>query len=254
MNRYADLAVAPSSVQSMRWRITWLATTVACALMASTACGQFLSVIPREWTVDGKAIEATFLSSFEGVITLKRTSDNETIEVKLEQLAQEDREFIDGLSTDLPEFQPPPGPIKVRGRVIDIVDGDTITLLVDGQAFRCRLKGIDAPEMKQPFGPEAAEALHRACFGRVVQAEGHGTEHYGRQLVVIKLGKRNLNGEMIKLGFAWHFRPMGVDQKLAMAEEAAKKRRKGLWKMKDPIKPWEWRKQYEQRPAPTRER
>jgi endonuclease YncB( thermonuclease family) len=220
-----------------------------CGSLCAVASAQFLSAIPREWTIDGKRVEAVFLSNYEGVVTLARSSNNEKIEVKFEDLNDEDREFIDGLSTELPQFKPPPGPIKVRGQVIEVVDGDTLTLLIDGQTFCCRLKGIDAPELKQPFGREAGVALHRACFGKVVQAEGHGEGHYGRQLVVIKLGRRNLNQEMIAKGLAWQFRPLGADKQLVAAEQRARQRRRGLWASPEPVKPWEWRQAHEENPA-----
>jgi len=37
--------------------------------------------------------------------------------------------------------------LLVRGTVIEVYDGDTITIKADGTRFKCRLLGIDAPEM-----------------------------------------------------------------------------------------------------------
>ena len=42
-----------------------------------------------------------------------------------------------------------------EGKVILIADGDTITVLHDGEKEKIRLYGIDTPEMKQSFGKEA---------------------------------------------------------------------------------------------------
>ena len=47
---------------------------------------------------------------------------------------------------------------EIRGKIVRVADGDTVTVLdaLDGAPFRIRLDKIDAPELRQPFGPEAA--------------------------------------------------------------------------------------------------
>lgn len=40
---------------------------------------------------------------------------------------------------------------NVSGRVVSIADGDTLTVLVDGQQVEVRLANIGAPERKQHF-------------------------------------------------------------------------------------------------------
>jgi endonuclease YncB( thermonuclease family) len=41
----------------------------------------------------------------------------------------------------------------LRGRVVGVSDGDTVTLLdAERQQHKIRLSGIDAPENAQPFG------------------------------------------------------------------------------------------------------
>ncbi|MFN8895336.1 MAG: thermonuclease family protein, partial [Betaproteobacteria bacterium] len=43
-----------------------------------------------------------------------------------------------------------------QGLVVAVTDGDTLTLrLPDGQPVTVRLRDIDAPEICQPWGPEA---------------------------------------------------------------------------------------------------
>ena len=42
---------------------------------------------------------------------------------------------------------------ELRGKVVSIADGDTITVLdADKKQHKVRLTGIDAPEKKQAFG------------------------------------------------------------------------------------------------------
>ena len=50
-----------------------------------------------------------------------------------------------------------------NARVVEVVDGDTIVVAIDGREESVRLIGIDTPETKHPrkpiecYGPEASE-------------------------------------------------------------------------------------------------
>lgn len=49
---------------------------------------------------------------------------------------------------------------ELRGEVVGVADGDTLTLLTpDRQQVRVRLAQIDAPESGQPWGSRARQAL-----------------------------------------------------------------------------------------------
>ena len=49
---------------------------------------------------------------------------------------------------------------ELRGKVVSIADGDTITVLDAEKAqHKIRLQGIDAPEKKQAFGTKSKEML-----------------------------------------------------------------------------------------------
>lgn len=58
---------------------------------------------------------------------------------------------------------------EIRGRVIAVGDGDIVTVL-DAQRVqhRVRLQGIDAPELRQPFGQRARQALSDRVFRQEV--------------------------------------------------------------------------------------
>lgn len=45
------------------------------------------------------------------------------------------------------------------GRVVRVVDGDTVQVLTDGKMMKVRLNGIDAPESGQPFGQRSKQNL-----------------------------------------------------------------------------------------------
>ncbi len=59
-------------------------------------------------------------------------------------------------------------------QVINVVDGDTIDVLLNGAEYRVRYILVDTPETKhptkgvQPFGPEASEANRQMVEGQTV--------------------------------------------------------------------------------------
>ena len=46
----------------------------------------------------------------------------------------------------------------IQGVVVNVADGDTITVLQDSKQYKIRLYGIDSPEKKQDFGQKAYSA------------------------------------------------------------------------------------------------
>jgi len=52
------------------------------------------------------------------------------------------------------------------GRVVNIVDGDTLTVLASKNQIRVRLDGIDAPERNQAFGKRSRQSLVDICSGK----------------------------------------------------------------------------------------
>ena len=49
-------------------------------------------------------------------------------------------------------------PATTVGKVVSVHDGDTVTGRTDdGQTLKVRLQGIDAPELKQPFGSSSRD-------------------------------------------------------------------------------------------------
>ena len=70
------------------------------------------------------------------------------------------------------------------GTVVDISDGDTVRIRADG-IHKIRLKGIDAPEMSQPFGPESRQHLVELTFMKRVAAECPERDHYGRLICTL---------------------------------------------------------------------
>lgn len=126
--------------------------------------------------------------------------------------------------------------------VVGVTDGDTIKLLIDNKEVKVRLEGIDCPEKKQAFGTKSKQALSDLVFGKKVQLEDHGKDFFGRTLGTIYVDGVNVNAKMIQDGWAWHYKQYNKDKSLADLEQEARSGKRGLWKDKNPIPPWEFRK------------
>ena len=132
-------------------------------------------------------------------------------------------------------------PETLTGKVVGVSDGDTLTLLVEKTQYKIRLAGIDAPEKGQAFGNKAKQALSDKVFGKQVQVRTQGQDQYGRTIGVVWLGKRNVNAEMVREGWAWHYKKYDKSKELADAEVEARKSKRGLWADAKPTPPWDWR-------------
>ncbi len=61
------------------------------------------------------------------------------------------------LAVPLPDLQPPPEADLQQAEVVQVVDGDTIEVRIDGRAERVRYYGVDTPERSQRCFDEASE-------------------------------------------------------------------------------------------------
>lgn len=133
---------------------------------------------------------------------------------------------------------------EVRGTVVGVHDGDSITLLVGGKnQIKVRLEGIDAPELKQDFGTAAKKTLSDMVYGKKVRLVKTGKDHYGRTLGNVYVGDTWVNLAMVERGMAWHFKRYSKDASLGGAEKQAQKTRTGIWSQSRAMPPWEWRQQ-----------
>ncbi|MBC5772498.1 thermonuclease family protein [Pontibacter sp. KCTC 32443] len=128
-------------------------------------------------------------------------------------------------------------------KVVAIKDGDTIELLRNGQTIKVRLYGVDSPEKTQDFGQRARQFTSDLAFGKTVRLIEHNKDRYGRTVGTIILPDgRNLNEELVKNGFAWHYKAYSKDQNLANLEVDARRFKRGLWAAPNPTPPWDYRK------------
>ncbi len=132
---------------------------------------------------------------------------------------------------------------KISAKVVGVKDGDTFVVLHEQRQITVRLEHIDAPEKNQPFGNKAKQFASDFCFGKTVVVIGNGKkDRNGRWIGEIFYNNQNLNKELVRNGLAWHYKRYSKSANYADLEIAARKKKVGLWRDKDPIAPWNWRK------------
>lgn len=137
---------------------------------------------------------------------------------------------------------------ELRGRVVSIADGDTLTLLDSANTqHRIRLGGIDAPEKAQPFGERSKQNLARLAFQKDATADCYKVDRYRRQICTVYVSGEDVGLAQLDTGLAWWYRkyaheqPPQQRQDYEGAETRASVDRVGLWQDKEPVPPWEWR-------------
>jgi micrococcal nuclease len=98
------------------------------------------------------------------------------------------------------------------GRVVRVVDGDTIRVVVEGREEPVRYIGIDTPESVKPGTPVECFAKRASAFNaRLVEGERvrlvsdvEARDRYGRVLAYVYRARDGLfvNAELVRRGFA----------------------------------------------------
>jgi len=130
------------------------------------------------------------------------------------------------------------------GKVVGVLDGDTIEVVHNGRPERIRLNGIDCPEKGQAYGRRAKEATSDLAFGKDVTLKRYGLDKYGRTIgdVILPNGQV-LNQELVRAGLCWWYRKYAPDNATLQTLEAeARAAKVGLWRDPDPIPPWVFRR------------
>ncbi len=136
------------------------------------------------------------------------------------------------------------------GKVVAVTDGDTIKVLdADKVQHVVRLSGIDAPEKKMLFGQRSKQNLSNLVYGRWVEVESEKSDRYGRLVGKVLVNGSDANLAQVRAGLAWHYKAYqqeqsALDQQVyAEAEIKAAANRQGLWVDRNPVSPWDWRKE-----------
>lgn len=136
----------------------------------------------------------------------------------------------------------------LTGTVTSVYDGDTITLQTEAGTKKIRLAGIDAPEIKQPYGIESRDALRQGVLNQSVTVDTTKLDKYGRFVGKVLIDGEDINLKQVTRGLAWVYvkymgELTGEDRlKYQYAQEEAQQGRLGLWSQVAAVEPWDYRR------------
>lgn len=130
--------------------------------------------------------------------------------------------------------------------VTRVSDGDTLWVRLedDGTRRKLRIVGIDAPELCQPHGAQARDALATLLLGRQVLIESRYDDVYGRALSRITHDGQDVAQWLVAHGHAWSPGYRWHPGRYAQEQRQAQSMRTGLWAHEQPIEPREFRQQH----------
>lgn len=150
-------------------------------------------------------------------------------------LSQNDEEKKQGINANLLPLH-----------VSQIFDGDSFDAQYNGEKIRIRLYGIDSPEKKQTYGTQSRKALQEILDNNplaFVDTLYH--DPYGRAVSIVYFEHTNIQEMLLQNGETWvytQFCDTTICDKWKNLQKQAKKENKGLWQNKNPLPPWQWRR------------
>ena len=129
----------------------------------------------------------------------------------------------------------------VRAEVEEVIDGDTIDVLLDGETVPVRYIGIDTPESgwpadrPEPLSLEATERNRQLVEGRTVRLVigEEPFDRYDRLLAYVFVGDRMVNARLVEDGLAETLTIPPNDRfadRFARLEDRARAAGLGIWR------------------------
>ncbi len=118
--------------------------------------------------------------------------------------------------------------------VSNVVDGNTIDVLIEGASFRVRYIGMDAPEVGDPYSSDATSRNTELVQGKTVTLvkDASETDSSGRLLRYVLSGNSFLNYSLVRDGFAYastHRPDIACSIAISEAQNQAVSEGAGLW-------------------------
>jgi endonuclease YncB( thermonuclease family) len=133
-----------------------------------------------------------------------------------------------------------------EGEVTRVIDGDTITVFLEGVSERVRLLGVDAPEFgnkgaaAEPLAGEAGEFVRRLLQGRRVilrrDPESDDRDRYGRLLRYVESADgTDVGAELLRQGLARAMTEFPCSRLglYIRIEKEARESKRGIWRFGD---------------------
>lgn len=145
-------------------------------------------------------------------------------------------------------------------KVIAVIDGDTVLIHRGNGVQKVRLAEIDAPEVAhagghdsqpgpapesgQAFGDSSRHSLSELVLDKQVKFVTDAVDPYGRLVAHLSVDRLDVNAEQVRRGMAWDYSHYHGNKTLVALQAEARQAARGLWAQRDPMSPWEWRKQH----------
>jgi micrococcal nuclease len=139
-----------------------------------------------------------------------------------------------GTPTPIPTRTPTPNSNVSEALVTKIISGDLIEVQIGGASYLVRYLSVEAPQLNEPFGPEAQQINSMLVKDQVVSMEKDQTDINadGQLLRYVFVGDMNVNEEMVRQGVA-RVKLLPPNTKygfqLQEVENGAKANQLGIW-------------------------
>jgi len=133
---------------------------------------------------------------------------------------------------------------EFTGKVIAVLDGDTLLVMRGGHPVKVRLAEVDAPEKAQPYGIASQKSLAEMVMGKQIQVASRAVDDYGRMVATVSIDELNVNYEQVRRGMAWEYSRFHSNRELMALQREAQQAKRGLWAGADAVEPSQWRKQH----------
>ncbi len=131
--------------------------------------------------------------------------------------------------------------------VVKVIDGDSLKVQRNGNIHEIRLYGIDTPEYRQPYSNKAKQFTKRLAYRQIVNVVEKDIDRYDRIVALVMVQGKLINSELVREGLAWYYprycHSQPVCGELQLLERKARQEHRGLWRDKNPVSPWEWKRQ-----------
>ena len=131
----------------------------------------------------------------------------------------------------------------IEGKVVEVIDGNTIKVKSADEVLEIMLTGIDCPELTQEFGEESKKFTSKLLLKKKVTVELTGKDRWSNRLgIVLLTDGTNANLEIVKKGFAWKSIANHLKEDITPFLKEAKNSKIGLWQQDNPTPPWVFRR------------
>lgn len=138
----------------------------------------------------------------------------------------------------------PTNATEFSGKVIAVIDGDTLLVMRGSHPVKVRLAEVDAPEKTQPFGMASQKSLAEMVKGKQIKVVSTAVDDYERLIAKVHAGEVNVNHEQVRRGMAWEYSRFHSNRELMALQHEAQQAKRGLWADEGAVEPSQWRRQH----------